>query len=679
MKYIWAGERTQINTNLIFYITLNKPCDILKIGAVDSYRIFGDGKFIAYGPDRTAAEYIRPKTLDVSGVKNLEIYVSGYNKSCFGCDFQQPFFGAELYKGDDIVYDSENFSVKTYGQRLRKVQRYSPQRGFTEVYDFIDGKCAELQSYLVPSPKEIDEIKIKCNYDTIDLIEYGGCKNFVQFDACVRECYWYNSNKYKLSDDYYNESRDFIDKIKNGGYSCKDFSLPVEKTGFIGLDIVAEEDVEIFCVFDEFVGDKGWIFHRSNCNDFIRLLVPKGKFNFLSAEPYAFKYLKIISNAPITIKVKVVLLENSNADKVLVFGNEKISAVFEAARNTFKQNALDIYMDCPGRERAGWLCDSYFTAMAEELFTGKREIERCFIENFLLAKTPEIADGMIPKSFPSQHDNGEYVPNWSMFFVLELESYLKSTGDFELIQCAKEKIYKLIAFFDKYVNEFGLLEDLESWVFIEWSICNNKDYIKGVNFPSNMLFARMLDSVYYMYGDKTCHKRAKEIRKTIKELSYNGKFFVDNAVRVDGELVSCQDHISETNQYYALFLGMQCDKEFKQRIKTEFGPKRIDKYPEIGKSNMFIGYYLRLFWLLKEGDNDKVIEESLDYFYEMSQKTGTLWEHYSPTASCNHGFASVAAVILLCALVGYKGVKNGTPIIEKTTNEDFSVCVAFNY
>ena len=37
-----------------------------------------------------------------------------------------------------------------------------------------------------------------------------------------------------------------------------------------------------------------------------------------------------------------------------------------------------------------------------------------------------------------------------------------------------------------------LLEDLESWVFIEWSICNSKPYIEGVNFPSNMLFAYML-------------------------------------------------------------------------------------------------------------------------------------------------------------------------------------------
>ena len=71
-----------------------------------------------------------------------------------------------------------------------------------------------------------------------------------------------------------------------------------------------------------------------------------------------------------------------------------------------------------------------------------------------------------------------------------------------------------------------------------------------------------------------------------------------------------------------------------------------EKITKIGKSNMFIGNYLRLFWLLKEKEFERVKEECIDYFYNMSDITGTLWENNKPTASCNHGFASVVAVIL---------------------------------
>ncbi len=36
-----------------------------------------------------------------------------------------------------------------------------------------------------------------------------------------------------------------------------------------------------------------------------------------------------------------------------------LKAIYDAAVETFRQNALDVYMDCPTRERAGWLCDSF--------------------------------------------------------------------------------------------------------------------------------------------------------------------------------------------------------------------------------------------------------------------------------------------------------------------------------
>jgi len=47
----------------------------------------------------------------------------------------------------------------------------------------------------------------------------------------------------------------------------------------------------------------------------------------------------------------------------------------QAAVETFRQNVLDVYMDCPSRERGGWLCDSFFTSRIEKLLTGSSRVK----------------------------------------------------------------------------------------------------------------------------------------------------------------------------------------------------------------------------------------------------------------------------------------------------------------
>jgi alpha-L-rhamnosidase len=253
-----------------------------------------------------------------------------------------------------------------------------------------------------------------------------------------------------------------------------------------------------------------------------------------------------------------------------------------------------------------------------------------------------------------------------MWFVVELYEYFLRTGDRSLIDLAKDKVYGLVGYFDPFVNEYGLLEDLESWVFVEWSICNNKEHLKGVNIPSNLLFVAVLERVDLLYGDEALRLRAKKMKEEILARGFNGELFVDNLTRKDGKLQREETHLSETCQYYALFFGVCPSVAFAEKMKTQFGPLRAkDEWTEVGRSNMFIGNYLRFLWLCEEREYGRVVQEALEYFDGMAQKTGTLWEHDSPKASCNHGFASVAAPILLRCCIGYLTVAEGAPKLEE--------------
>ena len=170
--------------------------------------------------------------------------------------------------------------------------------------------------------------------------------------------------------------------------------------------------------------------------------------------------------------------------------------------------------------------------------SGDTQIERNFIQNFLLPeKFKHIDEGMLPMCYPSEHPNKNHIPNWAMWFVIQLEEYLQRSGDREMIDAAKDRVYALIEYFKPFINEDGLLEKLTRWVFVEWSRANS--LVQDVSYPSNMLYAQMLDAAGRLYGDNSLHLQAEAMRETIRKQSFDGEYFIDNAVNViffSGEL-----------------------------------------------------------------------------------------------------------------------------------------------
>ena len=73
-------------------------------------------------------------------------------------------------------------------------------------------------------------------------------------------------------------------------------------------------------------------------------------------------------------------------------------------------------------------------------------------------------------------------------------------------------------------------------------------------------------------------------------------------------------------------------------------------------SNAFIGNYLRLELLSREGRSAQILDESIAEYLKMADQTGTLWEHLSPTASCCHGFASHVIRVLNRDVLGVRKI-----------------------
>ncbi|MBL9128344.1 MAG: hypothetical protein JNL97_11885, partial [Verrucomicrobiales bacterium] len=447
-------------------------------------------------------------------------------------------------------------------------------------------------------------------------------------------------------------------------------------TGFLGVEIEAVRRARVYLTFDEIatdgfrdggLGDVDW--KRLGCVNVVALELEPGRHRFESFEPYTLRYCKVlVASGDLTLeRLWLRELANPEVDAArFASSDRRLNRLFEAGKETFRQNAVDLFMDCPSRERAGWLCDSFFTARVAAWF-GDAAIERNFLENFALPESfAGLPKGMLPMCYPADHPDRVFIPNWALWFVVQLEEYLARTGDRELIERLRARVTDLFAFLERYRNEDGLLEKLPGWVFVEWSKAN--DWVQDVNYPSNMLFARALDVAGRLYDRADWREGSAKVRAVVAKQSFDGRFFVDNAVRRDGKL-SRTDNRSEVCQYFAFYFGTATPSshpELWRTLREGFGPerRRTRAYPEVAPANAFVGNVLRLELLSREGRTRQLLEESVGYQLYMAERTGTLWENDGDYASCNHGFASHVVHVLYRDVLGLKDVD---PVTRRVT------------
>ena len=245
------------------------------------------------------------------------------------------------------------------------------------------------------------------------------------------------------------------------------------------------------------------------------------------------------------------------------------------------------------------------------------------------------------------------IPQWTMWYILEVEDYLTNRNTKADKELFRDSIYGLLDFYARYENSDGLLENLPSWNFVEWSRANQ--WVFNVNYPTNFLYAQVLEAAYNLFGDEACLEKCKNVREVAATQSFDGRMFRDHAVRgEDGKLTLCGD-ISEICQYYAiLFAGIDMNEEkyaeLLRLVREVFGAIRKEEVANVEPINAFIGVYLRLEALLKLEAYDLVIGDVKDFFGNMERLTGTLWENRSIHGSLDHGFASYAAAAMMKAL-----------------------------
>ncbi len=685
---VWPeGRATRMNDFVEFRASFDAKAGerpFLRVTGSSVYRIRLNGAFAGYGPARAAKGFFRVDEWPLAareGRNDLAIEVSAYNCNNYYIAEWPGFLQAEVVADGRVLAATGRDFGACETPRVTKCSRYSFQRAFGEAYKLALGwKGEPLTLGVQPAVPLVERIAPLPDFPVTKLgapiastkvrrkdeIKYRPIRSvdnpeptFKLYEAKTLDVNIWRELQHV-------ETLDVAARSASAPYQMADgnglvFDVGFNESGFPGLTVSCTKPGRLWMAFDEILQDgKVNPLRYGVANGIVWDLQP-GRYALEAFEPYTFRYLHVFALGG-DFQVEAPYMrgyKNPDAKKAKFRASDPdLEEIFNAARETFAQNAVDVFTDCPSRERAGWLCDSFFTGRCNLLFTGNTDLERLFIQNFLLPKSfPELPDGALPMCYPSDHPNHNFIPNWAMWFVIELDEYLVRSGDRATVDALKPRLVKLVDYLKTFRNLDGLLEKLPAWIFVEWSEANK--LVRDVNYPSNMTWAEVLDCMDRLYGMPELAAEARQVRETIRKQSWNGTWFCDNAVRQKDGTLKLSGKCTETCQYYAFFMHTATPETHPALWKTlveDFGPQRREtkKHPEIYPANAFIGNYLRLDLLGRAGLGKQILRETKGYFKYMADRTGTLWENDTPHASCNHGFASHAAVFYVRDVLGVK-------------------------
>ena len=688
-KPIWVtGKSKEKNVFMVLETEVSGTSSAeLHIAGTCFYRVYVNDEFLCFGPARAAEGYVREDVVSVSdgnGTYKVRIEAVGYYCKSISTVRQPSCLLAEIRSGETVLAATgKDFKAYMPDTKIQKVERYSAQRHFTEVWDYRSNSIESIEKCEVdlemvnenlavierkapyPSYRELDlkEIRHRGSYEFEESLPYKKQKyswqmsedwGFFAWDEIEYHPFsWAQRLVQTVKSD--RETLPLI--VKEGEYILLDFGKV--EAGFLKASLEALDESDVVISFCEYFEGETFSFQNMNVHNVIECFFEKGHDRTVqSFEPYTFRFVMlVVRSGCIRLKNFGMKTYEFDTDKVemLDSGSKMLDAVYAAAVRTFAHNAVDLYFDCPSRERAGWLCDSYFTAKTEYALTGKTMVEDAFLENYRLYKNDgALPTGMLPKCYPSDAmEHQAYIPQWTMWYILEVEEYICKRGHEEAKEEFKESVYGLLNFYKLYENEDGLLEKLPSWNFVEWSIAN--EWTWDVNYPTNFLYAKVLECVASLYSDEECNRRCDEVRTVAIKQSFKDGYFRDHAVRNKAGVLELSEDSSEACQYYAVLFGDidLLSEEFaylKYLITEVFTPNREDVMPEIFPVNMFIGAYLRMEALLQMKEYKLVLKDVEGFFGNMEKYTGTLWEYKQHKGSYDHGFASYALVVIKEAL-----------------------------
>lgn len=719
-KAVWTAHSAEAYNQFVGFHTCVSAAAgtevTIAIAARSYYRLYINGEMAAHGPARTAENYCRVDKIKAvfEGQTHIAIEVAAYDKPekyCNDCTMEPGMLTAEILDGAGKVLSATGkggWTCMELTYRLALAETMSHCRGIVEYYHLNPESFAWRRSTLeeepVPLTREPVYLERRAPYPAYREIPFGtlqsvcdmgegrGAGEDMTLLARMVNRKWYEMvpeenlflNSLRREEDLpftgilsmesdYNQG-----PFADGGQTVRIcpgqraaalvWETPESEVGFLRVKMRVSEP----CILDLIHSDHLHISGSLRGNSYAaRYCLQPGQYLLTTFEPKLAKYVKVILRTKGEVVLSApVLVEYTYPDCRNTYfqcNDGDLNRIYEAARRTLRLNTLDIFMDCPERERGGWLCDSYFTARGAWQMFGDLSVEKDFIENFMLTDSKEIRDGFFPEVYPgvrpSKGDAG--IRNWSFWLLLELNEYYLRSGDREFVERCRGRVADFLEGVLSLRGESGLLEQVGAQ-FVDWSLSNKSFALEPISIPINCLAVCMLEKMAELYGQPQWKTAADEMRAVIEALD-DGGFPGD---RGDAASLTPQPGASREENEETILKRGECQTESGIALELWSGFHLKDrKYirqfaermgscptyrpdPNIGRANLFIGLMIRFDVLARLGRTDLLVREWTDlYLEQLKAGSGTLFEGIAAFSGC-HGFNACAGAMLTNLILG---------------------------
>ncbi len=267
----------------------------------------------------------------------------------------------------------------------------------------------------------------------------------------------------------------FLRPIENLQLLPKKAAKPLEKAYDLGEETVgypyvvlrAAKGARVFVSFGEWLDENGELLRYRNdgAYDFSFEIVGNGEKTtvFNPLRKLGCRYLAVEGDCEI-FEIGLLPVRYPFERKKKAFDCSTRERIYGTAVKTLELNAFDHYYDCPWREQAFWVLDSWLQMRYGYFAFEGTAYQRAALRLIGEERHP---DGLISMVVPSS--SMEVIPSFSLAYVWSLAEYTQYSDDISLAQEYFEKAVALVRLYtDRAEN--GLIPCFENrWNFYEWN------------------------------------------------------------------------------------------------------------------------------------------------------------------------------------------------------------------
>lgn len=698
-QWIWAEVKTPdpfqfVKFRKSFTLDAAPKSATVYITADTFYRLWVNGRLAMYGPARSSAG---KATVDPVSVERFlkrgentiivdALYCKATDGHLFDALAQAPGFLCQLdINGKCVLATDATWEASECMAWNRQSPRFSYQRGWVEDFDSRIGdtswKPAVVLGKVGMGPwhtVELRDIPLPATLKDVRPINVVGVQRSEKSPADLKPDDWIGRlEKERLQPEIAAAdnaegmtARGKGDMVLHGDGAEVTYDFGADYAGFIGFELTGKAGQTVEIAWNERLSDRDNTarpLERIDSHNAIRYVLHDGRQAFLGFYPQLARYLRVVlrGDGDLTLHrlgmTEYRFVAPTNGD--FTCSDPGLNLVFKAARRTAMLNTVDTFMDCPSRERGAWLHDSYWTAQSVYAMFGDLSVNRRMVRQGGESQDYLNPPGMVQALYPSNWAKDRFIPAHALLWVMQAGLDNRFTGETASTRDVLPAVRRLMDAFAGWRNSDGLLENVPSWNFLDWADIRTD----GVCVALNAIYARTLDEAARMERAVGEPKRAGEyerdasaVRTSLRSLCGDGLYYPDALIRNDQKQLTPSRERSESTQYYAMWAVVSSDERTKRMwaaMRDDFVPTpdhKVQPIQGLTRGGLY-SFPERVQVAARLGDYAAVIRDIRAMFLPMAQSApGTLWEQPWSVSSLCHGFASMAAPLLMEESLGIR-------------------------